>query len=234
MGTRRRQLAAAGLCVLALTAGASVPTHPASTGARPMRVVVIGDSLSTGCGTSPQLAWPALLGADSRFKGNVNIINAAENVSGYLSQGDFQGTFGTQVNSFVTPDTDTVILFGSENDIGYAPDAVRDAATTTIHAAKTTAPNARVIVIGPPSYTPEPEPERLQVRHAIKAAAANAKAQFVDPISESWISGQVDELIGPDGDHPTEAGQHYLLEHMQRLIGDPGAQLAKANEASRT
>ncbi|UUL75675.1 SGNH/GDSL hydrolase family protein [Pseudarthrobacter sp. Fe7] len=213
-----RRFAVAGVSVLALTAGASAPPPPAMVSAWPTRIVVVGDSLSTGYGTSPQRAWPALLSADAHFRGSVNIVNAAENGSGYLSQGDFDGTFGTQVSTFVTPDTDIVVLFGSENDIGYTPHALHDAATATINAAREAAPKARVIVIGPPSYTPEPEPERLDVRQEIQAAARDTDAQFVDPISEFWISGQVDELIGPDGDHPTEAGQRYLCEHVRRLI----------------
>lgn len=106
ISTKLRKFAGAALSVLALMAASSSPAHTAKAGAPPRRVVVIGDCLSTGCGTSPQLAWPALLSADSRFKGTVNIVNAAENGSGYLSQGDFHGTFGTQVSSFVTPDTD--------------------------------------------------------------------------------------------------------------------------------
>ncbi|GGH94584.1 SGNH/GDSL hydrolase family protein [Arthrobacter liuii] len=217
-----RQLAAASLSVLVLMAAGAVPPHPARAGVPPVRIVVVGDSLSTGYGTSPQLAWPALLSADPRFKGNVNVINAAVNGSGYVSQGDFDGTFGTQVSSFVTPDTDIVVFFGSENDMGYAPNAVHDAAKATLTAAEATAPNTRFIVVGPPSYTPDPEPERLNVRHEIQAAARDTDAQFVDPISESWISGQVDELIGPDGDHPTEAGQRYLRERMQQLIDNQG------------
>lgn len=218
-----RQFAVAGLSVLILTAAGSAPPHKAGAGLPPVRIVVVGDSLSTGYGTSPQLAWPALLSADPRFRGNVNIVNAAENGSGYLSQGDFDGTFGTQVSKSVTPDSDIIVFFGSENDIGYTPNAVHDAATATLHAAQAIAPNARLIVIGPPSYTSEPEPERLDVSREIQEAARDADAHFVDPISESWISGQVDELIGPDGDHPTEAGQRYLLEHMQRLIDNQGA-----------
>ncbi|GAC1455297.1 MAG: SGNH/GDSL hydrolase family protein [Pseudarthrobacter sp.] len=217
-----RQFAVAGLSILILTAAASAPARPTRARSPTGRIVVVGDSLSTGYGTSPQLAWPALLSADARFRGNVNIVNAAENGSGYLSQGDFDGTFGTQVSSFVTPDTDLVVLFGSENDIGYTPNAVHDAAKATLNAARAIAPDARLIVIGPPSYTPEPEPERLDVSQELQAAARDADACFVDPISEFWISGQVDELIGPDGDHPTEAGQRYLLERMQRLIDNQG------------
>lgn len=218
-----RQFALAGLSILVLIAAAPAPPSQVSAGAPPVRIVVIGDSLSTGFGTSPQLSWPALLSADSRVRDNIKIVNAAENGSGYLSQGNFDGTFGTQVSSFVTPDTDSVVFFGSENDMGYTPEALHDAAKATLTAAHAIAPNARVIVIGPPSYTPEPEPERLNVRQELQAAARDTGAYFVDPISESWISGQVDELIGPDGDHPTEAGQRYLREHMQRLIDTQGA-----------
>ena len=56
---------------------------------------MIGDSLSTGLGTSPDQAWPELLQSvhlsDTR---PVQVNNAAENGSGYLAAGDDGDTFG--------------------------------------------------------------------------------------------------------------------------------------------
>ncbi|SDK59289.1 hypothetical protein SAMN04487913_10243 [Arthrobacter sp. ok362] len=49
------------------------------------------------------------------------------------------------------------------------------------------------------SYTDEPDPDLLQVRDAEKAAALEAGATFID----HWIAGRTEELLGPDGDHPT-------------------------------
>src|SRR3954451_8052770 len=125
--------------ILAVTSGSTAQTQPLSTGAPAVRVVVVGDSLSTGHGTSPQQAWPALMRKDPLGAG-LEVVNAAENGSGYLSTGDFDGTFGTEVEDFVTPDTGIVVFFGSENDLGYAPADVGDAALAAMDRAEALAP----------------------------------------------------------------------------------------------
>ncbi|MEE9095075.1 SGNH/GDSL hydrolase family protein [Pseudarthrobacter phenanthrenivorans] len=204
--------AAAGL-LLVVTSGSAARTQPPATAAPPVRVVVVGDSLSTGHGTSPQQAWPALMRTDPDVAG-LEIINAAEDGSGYLSVGDYNGTFGTQVDEYVTADTGIVVFFGSENDLGYAPSDLGDAALAAMDRAETLAPEAKLIVVGPPSYTATPDPGLVDISGELKAAARQAGAEFVDPIAEGWISGDFEDLIGPDGDHPTVAGQHYLLEHI--------------------
>lgn len=204
--------AAAGL-LLVVTSGSAARTQPPATAAPPVRVVVVGDSLSTGHGTSPQQAWPALMRTDPDAAG-LEIINAAEDGSGYLSVGDYNGTFGTQVDDYVTADTGIVVFFGSENDLGYAPSDLGDAALAAMDRAEALAPEAKLIVVGPPSYTATPDPGLVDISDELKAAARQAGAEFVDPIAEGWISGDFEDLIGPDGDHPTVAGQHYLLEHI--------------------
>lgn len=199
--------------LLAVTSGSAAHTQPQAAGAPPVRVVVVGDSLSTGHGTSPQEAWPALMRTDPQVAG-LEVVNAAEDGSGYLSLGDYNGTFGTQVDDFVTPDTGIVVFFGSENDLGYASADVGGAALAAIDRAEALAPEARIIVVGPPSYTAEPDPGLVDISDQLKAAALQAGGEFVDPIAEGWISDDFDDLIGPDGDHPTVLGQHYLLEHI--------------------
>lgn len=209
--------------VLAITSGSTAPTQPPAAAA-PVRVVVVGDSLSTGHGTSPQQAWPALMRKDPLGAG-LEVVNAAENGSGYLSTGDLDGTFGTEVEDFVTPDTGIVVFFGSENDLGFAPADVGGAALAAMDRAEALAPEAKIIVVGPPSYSATPDPALVDISDQLRAAARQAGGEFVDPIAEGWISDDFDDLIGPDGDHPTVLGQHYLLEHI-------GAYLEQAAPAS--
>lgn len=213
----RGWLAAVGALIFVVPAAAApAALHPGAS-APSVRVVVVGDSLSTGHGTSPLQAWPALIREDPLLSG-YQVLNAAENGSGYVTPGDVDGTFGTQVHEFVTPDTGVVVFFGSENDLGQAPRAVAGAASAAIAEAHALAPAAKIIVVGPPSYSPDPDPGLLDISEQLKTAALWTGAEFVDPIAEGWIRGDVDDLIGPDGDHPTVAGQHYLLEHIAPII----------------
>ena len=209
--------AALGLAACLIAAAMASSSQPAVTAAPAVRVVVVGDSLSTGHGTSPEHAWPALIRTDPMLAG-FQVVNAAENGSGYVRPGDADGTFGSQVDQFVTADTGVVVFFGSENDLGYDADDVGGAASAALTRAELLAPAAKIIVVGPPSYSTDPDPGLLDIRSQLRTAAQGAGAEFVDPIAEGWISGDVEDLIGPDGDHPTVAGQEYLLQHIAAVI----------------
>jgi lysophospholipase L1-like esterase len=209
------------ISVIAIVSACSSDTAPrlaATSGGQPT-IVVIGDSLSTGHGTSPEDAWPNLVENDPRFQRfQATIVNAAQDGSGYVSMGDDGSTFGSQVDASVTDATRLVVFFGSENDIGAAPGEAEAAAAQAFAAAKARAPHADILVVGPPSYTSTPEPERLDIRDQDKAAALQSGAQFVDPIDLGWIMDDAGNLLGPDGDHPSTAGQQYLQVRMEALI----------------
>ncbi|MBT1004353.1 SGNH/GDSL hydrolase family protein [Paenarthrobacter sp. DKR-5] len=200
-------------------ARATSSAPPASLSAVGDQVVVIGDSLSTGYGTSADDAWPTLLENDSKLGNHpVDIVNASVNGSGYVTAGDGGATFMSEVDEAVGPAAKVVLIFGSENDMGADADQLRKAAADTLAAARAKAPDAKIIVVGPPSYTNDPEPARLTVRDQDRAAAQEAGDAYVDPIDEHWIMGQADTLIGPDGDHPSEDGQRYLQQKMEALL----------------
>ncbi|GAA4361345.1 hypothetical protein GCM10023166_02780 [Paeniglutamicibacter cryotolerans] len=202
----------------------SVPvssTPPALTPSKPHNVVVIGDSLSTGLGTSPKDAWPNLIDNDPLEGAEpLSVHNVAQNGSGYLSVGSHKSTFGSQVQQGVDQDTDLVVFFGSENDRGYAPEKLTNAMTDAYAAAKEKAPHAAMLVVGPPAYSHQPEARRLSVRDAVQDAAEAAGAKFVDPIAQGWIVDDVENLVGPDGVHPSLSGQYDLKAKMETLIAN--------------
>ncbi|WP_197023090.1 SGNH/GDSL hydrolase family protein [Arthrobacter sp. MA-N2] len=217
---RTTAIAGACLSILATLSACSSDTGPRSTAtsSRPT-VVIIGDSLSTGHGTSPADAWPTLMENDPAFQQlQATVVNAAKDGSGYVSVGQDGSTFGSQVDTAVTDTTRLVLFFGSENDMGTAPGETEIAASQAFASAKARAPLADIVVVGPPSYTGMPEQERLDIRDQDQAAALRAGADFVDPINLGWIMNDAENLIGPDGDHPSKAGQQYLQAKMESLI----------------
>ncbi|MDJ0319933.1 SGNH/GDSL hydrolase family protein [Pseudarthrobacter sp. PS3-L1] len=184
-------------------------------------IVIVGDSLSTGYGTSAADAWPQLVNNDAAFvRGHPVLRNTAQNGSGYVSVGEEESTFATEVAEAVSPTTRLVVFFGSENDIGFPLSDVGAAASEAYANVKSLAPSARLLVIGPVSTTPDIDPELVAVRDQAREAALHAGAFFVDPIAEGWIMDNSAELIGPDGDHPTVAGQIFLKDQMERLISE--------------
>lgn len=212
--------------VLLLTGcqGTGVSASPSATSQaqppEPVRhVVVVGDSLSTGLGTSAKDAWPSLINDSPLAKSmNVEISNESQNSSGFLSVGSKNSTFITQTEEGVTQDTSMVLFFGSENDRDQDLQELESAVGETLAIAKQKAPNAKLVMVGPPAYITNPEPNRLAVRDALKNAAQGAAVEFVDPIAEGWIFNDVDRLVGPDGVHPSVEGQQDLQEKMRGLI----------------
>jgi len=202
--------------------GGATSTAPESTGSNPTHapaVVVIGDSLSTGYGTSPDSAWPHLIDTSNHAtNGTLHVVNAAQNGSGYATIGDNNSTFGSQVEQSVDANTQLVLFFGSVNDIGTEPAAIAEAAAAAYAGAKSRAPGAGILAVGPPSYTETPDAGTLAVRDALVEAAGAAGVTFVDPIAAGWFLGRVPELVGPDGVHLSKAGQRYVQAQMTELI----------------
>jgi acyl-CoA thioesterase I len=200
-----------------VTASKSAPA--AESGAPTVKVVVIGDSLSTGLGTSPKLAWPRLLQtAHLSNKRPVQVTNAAENGSGYVVPGDDGDTFTMEVESAVSADADVVVFFGSDNDTGADLSELRDAEASTFAAASSLAPNAVLVAVGPMSGSDEPDPVLADVRDTQAAVAQNMGVTFIDPIADQWLAGRADVLLGPDGEHPSAQGQKFLRDKMKRIV----------------
>jgi acyl-CoA thioesterase I len=214
-------MAAGAAMLLVVTTGctpARVGAPPSGT--PPIRVVVIGDSLSTGYGTSPNQAWPRLL-QQGHLPGKrpVQVTNAAENGSGYVVAGEDGNTFSMEVQVAVGPDADVVVFFGSDNDLGADPEELREAAASAFAAASSQAPQAVLVAVGPLSGSEEPDPVLAGVRDSTASAAQNMGVQFIDPIADQWLSGRADVLLGPDGEHPSASGQKFLRDKMKGILG---------------
>lgn len=200
------------------------PATPSSTRTSalpsPVRnVVVIGDSLSTGFGTSPANAWPQLIATSHRDDTPpLEILNTAQNGSGYLNVGLTGTTFAWQVEQAVTPKADLVLFFGSVNDLRHDPADLAPVIAAIYASARQQAPNATFLVVGPPAYSTRPEARRLALRDVLEKAAHAAGARFVDPIAESWLVEDLDRFVGPDGLHPSVAGNHHLRDKMEPLM----------------
>lgn len=197
----------------------TAPGQAVSNPAHTPKVVVIGDSLSTGYGTSPEYAWPYLINSDPHGTDDkLDVKNAAQNGSGYATVGDNHSTFGSQVEQAVDASTQLVLFFGSVNDLGKEPAAMADAAAAAYAGAKAKAPGVALLVVGPPSYTDMPDAGLLAVRDELAKAAGAAGAAFVDPIAQGWFLGQTPGLVGPDGVHLSIAGQRHVQMQMRNLI----------------
>jgi len=209
----------------AAPAQAAQPAAPApgstaqSAISQPLRVVVIGDSLSTGYGTSPAESWPALLGDDPlSVQQPVQVITAAANGAGYLAAGDGGETFMSEIEGSLDDSADVVILFGSDNDFGADPTDLRTAISDALVTSKILAPHAARIVIGPLAAFDPSEDDLQDIRDQEQGAALDAGVTFVDPITEQWVPAPDSPLLGPDGEHPSIQGQQFLHDKLKSIV----------------
>lgn len=200
------------------------PPEPSSTylGPAPANpVAVIGDSYTSGTpmGGRGDKGWPAI--AESRLDAdgiNTRIEVAAEGGSGYVARGQYGLTFADQVPKVVKPNDKLVVIAGSSNDSrDVPPEALQPAVKSTLAAIKTTAPEAKLLVVGPFYTRPNPPQAILTVRDIIAAEAATVGATFVDPVAEGWVADRP-EVVSSDGAHPTDQGHVYLADKLTPLI----------------
>lgn len=212
-------IAVGGLLYLVQRKNASSPTKSCSANAV---VTFLGDSYTNGTDMDSGAAkrFPALIGNSLRVEHKVMGYNG----SGYTVRGPkpFNVTF-PEAAANVAADSSIVVVFGSRNDkLPYQ--SVYDGAVKTYQKLRSTVPNAKVIVIGPPWINNKPNPQILSDRKAVQAAAKTAGLQFVDPIARGWfaqpseISDGKNFRIGSDHVHPTDAGHAYLADKIKPYV----------------
>lgn len=146
------------------------------------------------------------------------ITNEAQNGAGYLTLGEEDATFASQISESVNASTDVVVLFGSDNDAGQDPAELRAALTDALEEITTLAPHARQIMIGPLTGFDALESDVTTIRDQERAAARDAGAEFIDPVAEQWVAGPDSPLLGPDGEHPSSGGQQFLAEKIRTVL----------------
>ncbi|GAA3705154.1 SGNH/GDSL hydrolase family protein [Arthrobacter ginkgonis] len=176
-------------------------------------IAVVGDSYTGGSGmdSGKDYRWPALVSEAL----DIPVTLRTEGGTGYVKTSE--GGVNLVVRAGEVPDADLVVFFGSRNDdAGY--DAVLEGAMEAFAAAEDAAPDAELLVIGPPWVDGNPPATVRASRDAVKAAAKEVGATFVDPLSRGWFAEGKKGLIGSDGVHPTDAGHEYLAEKIEPLI----------------
>src|SRR4051794_37871126 len=197
------------LCLLALALAATIPALPASAqtqGVKPVKVVVLGDSLSAGLGLSASAAFPARLQKALKGKGiDVDIINAG--VSGDTASGGRD-----RLDWSVPEGTEAVILELGANDAlrGIDPKIPRAALTDIVR--RLQARKIAVLVCGmlaPPNYGADYSAKF----NAIYPDLAKA---FQVPLYPFFLEGVATEakLNQADGLHPTAEGVDTMVRNI--------------------
>lgn len=210
-------------CATVVAASRAVPRYQlTANGRRPIPVMIIGDSYTTGTdqgGRGPS-NWTVLMRQRLADWGiPIDLAVAAEGRAGYVVKGDHGSVFEDLTARIVTPAAKLVVFFGSLNDRDVDPEVLTVRSRATLARARRLAPSATMLVIGPPWPNADVPGSLLRNRDALRAVAHTARATFVDPIAERWLADQP-ELIGSDAVHPNDAGHRYLADKIAPLIRD--------------
>jgi acyl-CoA thioesterase-1 len=187
-------------------ANAAFAQAPAAGAGKPIKMVVLGDSLSAGLGLSASAAFPARLKQSLKIKGiDVDIINAG--VSGDTSSGGRD-----RLDWSVPEGTDAVILELGANDAlrGTDPKATRAALTDIL--ARLKARKVAVLLCGmlaPPNYGSD-------YSARFNAIYPDLAKSFGVPLYPFFLEGVAADarLNQADGLHPTAEGVDVIVKNI--------------------
>jgi acyl-CoA thioesterase-1 len=198
------------LIVALMTAGPVLAQTPAAAPAKPVKMVVLGDSLSAGLGLSASAAFPARLQKALGDKGiKVDMINAG--VSGDTTSGGRD-----RLDWSIPEGTEAVILELGANDAlrGIDPAVTRTALSDILTRLK--ARKIAVLMCGmlaPPNYGSD-------YAARFNAIYPELSKSFGVPLYPFFLEGVAAEakLNQPDGLHPTAEGIDVIVKNMLPMV----------------
>ena len=208
------------LGVALMTAGTGFAQTPAAAGTRPLKLVVLGDSLSAGLGLSAAAAFPERLQKSLRSNGMaIDIINAG--VSGDTSSGGRD-----RLDWSVPEGTDGVIVELGANDAlrGTDPAITRSALSDIV--TRLRARRIAVLLCGmvaPPNYGAD-----YSARfNAIYPDLAKSSGVPLYPFFLQGVAADA-RLNQADGMHPTAEGVDVIVRNIlptvEAFLGSIGGQ----------
>ena len=196
---------------MALTvAGPSLAEGAAGNGAKPIKMVVLGDSLSAGLGLSANDAFPAKLQKALKDKGiNVDITNAGvsgDTASGGRDRLDWSVPEGTQA---------VIVELGANDALRGTDPAVTRAALSDI-LARLKARGVPVLLCGmlaPPNYGKD-------YADRFNAIYPDLAKSFGVPLYAFFLDGVAADakLNQADGIHPTSAGVDIIVKTIMPTV----------------
>ena len=194
------------LAIVFMTAGTASAQTSATRPTKPVKMVVLGDSLSAGLGLSASAAFPARLKQSLKIKGiDVDMINAG--VSGDTSSGGRD-----RLDWSIPPGTDAVILELGANDAlrGTDPKVTRAALTDIL--ARLKARKVAVLLCGmlaPPNYGSD-------YSARFNAIYPDLAKSFGVPLYPFFLEGVAADarLNQADGLHPTAEGVDVIVKNI--------------------
>lgn len=204
-------------------------TPPTSTTADPdasvaggAPVAFVGDGLDPA-GTAND--WSALAAtALTRAGSPVARSVAAADGAGWAARAADGRTFADLADRVTSDQTRVVVLLGSRNDL-TDPSAVGAGAQQVLRVVKAKAPQAQVVVVGPPALGDADSAALVATRRALNAATAEAGVIYLDPAATGSELSSGATTTADGSVRLTSTGQVELADQvlpvLQRLLVVP-------------
>jgi lysophospholipase L1-like esterase len=179
------------------------------SGGDPLRVAVIGDSLSAGVNNT--IVWTDVMADDPAL----SVSNVARVGSGYVGGVGTSGTFAQQVKLALASKPKVIVVFGGIYDLGKSFDLIAQSATDLLNDLHSKAPNARIVTVGPISAQQPPAIAVADVNRAIALAAESTHTEYINVVDATWMANRA--LLQADG-NPNDAGQKVLAAQLGKLL----------------
>ncbi|TQS42431.1 SGNH/GDSL hydrolase family protein [Cryptosporangium phraense] len=192
----------------------------ASPSAQPAALFV-GDDYAAGTrndgpsGSDDEATFARLTADALGWAANVD----AQNGTGYLVKAGtgtapFAGRLASDKKAFTA---DYVIISGGRHDLdqstGELPDGYENAVRAYLRDVRIAYPKAKVVALAPFWPGTDPPEALVDARLVVKEAAAATGVVYVN--TQGWVS---ESGIGPDGSHPTAAGQKAIAQRLEEAL----------------
>ena len=193
--------------------------------------VFLGDSYTSGYVGAGYGAkgWPAIVSAAEGWR----MINLAVPGTGFVNPGWTNQPMRTALGEVIRLHPGIVVIAGGHNDRRYGAPAADAAADALIARVRAALPHATLVIVGPIWQDGSPAASIVRIRDHLRAKARSIGALFIDPLAGRWFAGANHHFIGPDGTHPTDAGQQHIAKLvLAALRADPRFGTAPAGTTS--
>ena len=197
-------------CLLTLLVFMSRPLLGVEEG--PVRILVVGDSLTAGYGIDPEAAFPAILESKCKAEGlNCSVRNGG--VSGDTSAGGLR-----RISWLLRSPVDLLILELGANDglRGVALESTKSNLQMILGKTQEMYPDVLVVIAGmmvPPNLGPDYSTEFQKI---FEELAEENEAALI-PFLLDGVAGKP-TLNLPDGIHPTPEGHEIVAENVWRAV----------------
>lgn len=182
------------------------------------KVLIVGDSYSTGVGSSTgEHGWAQDLVHDRHWDATIDAYPG----TGYVDTGRPSTSYyayEARIERKASTDPDLVIVQGSQNDWLVDAETLQRTVERALRTAQRQWPHAAIVALGPSAPYPKAA-ETTGISASVAAGAATVGVPYLDALSEGWFTpANSAGYVSRDGGHLDDVGYQYLADRVSRAL----------------